>query len=147
MGLGSVLIPPGDLVRESRTRSLCQDDVLGACPWHEGIDVAGEVAVGMLRKQAAQIGIGLYAGDLACANETGGAGPVAAALIRSSVMMPGVWGLARMSRIRFTRFAIKRSSPADRQMAMMLLQEAVNAPPLSNPCQTGKEGDNEQDHG
>jgi hypothetical protein len=36
-------------------------------------------------------------------------------------------------------------------MAMMLLQEllqeAVNVPHLSNPCQTGKEGDNEQDHG
>jgi hypothetical protein len=42
-------------------------------------------------------------------------------------------------------------SPAHRQMAMMLLQEllqeAVKAPRLSNPCQTGKEGDNEQDHG
>lgn len=41
-------------------------------------------------------------------------------------------------------------SPADRQMAMMLLGklllEAANAPQLSNPCQSGKEADNEQDH-
>ncbi len=42
-------------------------------------------------------------------------------------------------------------SPADRQMAIMLLrellQEAVSAPGLSNPCQTGKEVGNEQDNG
>lgn len=42
-------------------------------------------------------------------------------------------------------------SPADRQIAIMLLrellQEAVSAPSLPNPCQNGKEGGNEQDHG
>ena len=41
-------------------------------------------------------------------------------------------------------------SPADRQIAIMLLrellQEAMNAPSLSTPCQKGKESGNEQDH-
>lgn len=58
-------------------RSFCRDDVLGACPWHEGIDVAGEVAVGQLSEQVAQIGIGFDAVHLAGANETGEASPVA----------------------------------------------------------------------
>jgi hypothetical protein len=60
------LILRGELVRESRTRSFCRDDVLGACPWHEGIDVAGEVAVGQFSEQVAQIGIGFDAVHLAC---------------------------------------------------------------------------------
>lgn len=59
------MILRSELVRNSRTRSFCWYDVLGGRPWHEGIDVAGEVAVGQLREQVAQIGIEFDAVHLA----------------------------------------------------------------------------------
>ncbi|PXW66327.1 hypothetical protein C7964_11058 [Loktanella sp. PT4BL] len=87
--------------------------MLGIGPWHQGVDVAGEVAVGPLGEEIAHVGIWFDAVHLACADEAGEAGPIAATLVGSSVMMPGVWVLTRLSRIRFTRFAAKRSRLQD----------------------------------
>ena len=65
-------------------------------------------------EQIAQIGIGFDAVHLASADEAGEAGPIAAALVGSSVMILGVWVLTRLSRIRFTRFAAKQLELQDR---------------------------------
>lgn len=56
---------------------------MGVCPWHELIDVVGEVSFRELRKKVAQICKGFDAVHLAWANETGKALPVAAALVIS----------------------------------------------------------------
>ena len=52
---------------------------LGIGPWHQSVGVAGEMTIGQLREQIAQIGIGLDAVHLAGADQAGEAGPVAAA--------------------------------------------------------------------
>jgi hypothetical protein len=66
------------------------------------------MAVGQLREQIAHIRIWFDAVHLACADQAGEAGPVAATLVGSSVMIPGVWVLTRLSPIRFTRFAAEQ---------------------------------------
>lgn len=96
------------------TRSLCILVLLGVGPGHQRIDVLVEVAIGQLGEQIAQISIGFDAVHLACADQAGEAGPVAATLVGSSVMMPGVWVLMRLSRTLFTRFVARQWKLSDR---------------------------------
>ncbi len=42
-----------ELAGESRARSFCGDGPLGLSPWHQCVDVFGEVAVGQLGEQVA----------------------------------------------------------------------------------------------
>jgi hypothetical protein len=65
------------------TRSLCVFVLPGVGPGHERVDVLVEVAIGQLGEQIAQISIGFDAVHLACADEAGEAGPVAATFVMS----------------------------------------------------------------
>lgn len=71
------------------------------------------MSVGNRGQGGLETGEGLYAIDLAGLDERCDAAPSDAAFVGSSVMMPGVWVLTRLSRIRFTRFAVKRSRLQD----------------------------------
>jgi len=54
---------------------------MSVCPWHQRVDVAGEMTIGQLCEQIAQIGIGLDALHLAGCDQAGEAGPVSAAFV------------------------------------------------------------------
>jgi len=83
------------------------------------------MAVSEFREQVGQIGIGFDAIQLVGADQGREACPVSPSLIGSSVMMPGVWILTRLSRIRFTRFAVKWSRLQDLRTAVQKLATEV----------------------
>ena len=53
------------------TSSLCILDLLNVGPWHKGVDVLVEVAIGELGEEITQIGIGFDAVHLAGADRAG----------------------------------------------------------------------------
>jgi hypothetical protein len=62
----------------------------------------------------AQVGVWVDGVQFAGFDERGDDGPFSSAFVGSSVMIPGVWVLTRLSRIRFTRFAAKQLELQDR---------------------------------
>ena len=63
------------------TRSLCTLVLPCIGPGHERVDVLVEMAIGQLGEEITQIGIGFDAVHLACADQAGEAGPVAATFV------------------------------------------------------------------
>ncbi len=72
------------------------------------------MAIGEPGEEIAQIGIGFDAIHLAGGDQAGEARPVPSALVGSSVMMPGVWVLTRLSHTLFTRFVARQWKWSDR---------------------------------
>lgn len=70
-----------ELIEESRTSSLSGAGPLRIGPWHEGVDIFGEMTVCEADEEIAQIGVGLNAVHLAASDQTGEPGPIAAVLV------------------------------------------------------------------